>query len=245
MSPFSTKRFVFFLLTADLLLLVAALSCGVWQRNNPYAFIGEKSPITWLSFLHLLGTAGFTGAVFVARHRESQKVSVTRAPYLIWLLIASGFVFLAIDETAKLHETLDEVLHKALRIQETNFTDRIDDLIVAGYGLVGIGLLSWYREELHPYTEALTLLYWGLALFLAMLLLDTGVNRPDIVSILVGDPEEGYRLSKWIEALEDSIKILAEALFLGVAHQCFATTREFLRREKKEEIPFCRFPRSL
>jgi hypothetical protein len=46
----------------------------------------------------------------------------------IWLLIASGFAFLAVDEKALIHEGLDRSFHKLFAIQATGWTSRLDDM---------------------------------------------------------------------------------------------------------------------
>lgn len=214
----SDRSFVRAIILVDLTAIVTALLFGLGWRNNPYAFMGEDSPVTWLSFLQLVATATLAGCVFLWRRRQHPERTVVRAPWFIWFLIAVGFLFLAIDEVTKLHESLDEALHRSLALEETGWTDRLDDVIVAGYGLVGVSLLYWYRAELAPYSAALPLLVGGLVLFVLMVIIDTFVNRPDILTLLIAEPETTYRLVKWIEAVEDGIKLLAEGVFLGVAH---------------------------
>lgn len=68
------------------------------------------------------------------------RSSFWRDPSVVWAIIASGFLFLAADEVLRIHENLDQLIHYVFGLKETNLTDRIDDLIVGMYGLVGIGV---------------------------------------------------------------------------------------------------------
>jgi hypothetical protein len=66
----------------------------------------------------------------------------------------------------------------------------------------------------------------GFALFVFMSLLDALVNRDDVFLFLGISPEGSYALAIWIGAVEEGLKILAEAALLGATYTCVFLTPE-------------------
>ena len=222
--PLSPTKFLLSLVSLDCLAVLLALSLGFALQHSPTAYTGEGDPITWLSFVHLLGIGGVAGRVFYYRTGGSLYPEVWRNPTFVWLLIALGFLFLAIDEVAKIHESLDHFVHRVLQIQETGLTDRLDDAIVFGYGCSGGAVLYAYRSELVQYRAALPLVLCGFVLFVCMGLLDALMNRADVF-LFMGISQEGSAfLGEWLGGVEEGVKILAEAAFLGAAYLCLCLT---------------------
>ena len=224
--PCAPTTLLLSLVYVDFLAVLLALGLGFAWHQNPTAYTGEGDPITWLSFAHLLVTGGLAGGVFYCRTGSCRDLAVWRHPAFVWLLIALGFLFLAVDEVAKIHESLDRFVHRLLQRPETALTDRLDDAILLGYGLVGVAILYAYRSELISYRPVLPLVTCGFVLFLFMGLLDALVNRPDVF-LLMGISQEGSAsLGKWLGGVEEGLKILAEAAFLGAAYTCLFLTAE-------------------
>lgn len=224
--PCAPPTFLLSLVYVDFLAVLLALGLGFAWHQNPTAYTGEGDPITWLSFAHLLVTGSLAGGVFYCRTGGSLDPAVWRQPAFVWLLIALGFLFLAVDEVAKIHESLDRFVHRLLQRPETALTDRLDDAIMLGYGLVGAAVLYAYRFELISYRTVFPLVVCGFVLFLFMGLLDALVNRPDVF-LLMGISQEGSEnLGKWLGGVEEGLKILAEAAFLGATYTCLCLTAQ-------------------
>ncbi len=224
--PCAPPIFLLSLVYLDLLAVVLALGLGFAWHQNPTAYTGEGDPITWLSFVHLLVISGLAGGVFYGRTGGSQDPAMWRQPTFVWLLIALGFLFLAVDEVAKIHESLDRFVHRLLQRPETALTDRLDDAILLGYGLSGAAVLYAYRSELVYYRAVLPLVVCGFVLFIFMGLLDTLVNRPDVF-LFMGIGQGGSEsLGKWLGGVEEGLKILAEAAFLSAAYTCLFLTAQ-------------------
>ena len=222
--PCAPPTFLLSLVYVDFLAVLLALGLGFAWHQNPTAYTGEGDPITWLSFAHLLAISGLAGGVFSCRTGGSRDPTVWRQPAFVWLLIALGFLFLAVDEVAKIHESLDRFAHRLLQRPETALTDRLDDAILLGYGLSGVAVLYVYRFELVSYRAVLPLVVCGFVLFILMGLLDALVNRPDVF-LFMGISQEGSEsLGKWLGGVEEGLKILAEAAFLGAAYTCLFLT---------------------
>ena len=224
--PCAPPTFLLSLVYVDFLAVLLALGLGFAWYQNPTAYTGEGDPITWLSFAHLLVTGGLAGGVFYCRTGGGLDLAVWRQPAFVWLLMALGFLFLAVDEVAKVHESLDRFVHRLLQRPETALSDRLDDAILLGYGLVGVAVLYAYRSELISYRAVLPLVICGFVLFLFMGLLDALVNRPDVFLFMGISQEGSASLGKWIGGVEEGLKILAEAAFLGAAYTCLFLTAE-------------------
>lgn len=224
--PCAPPTFLLSLVYVDFLAVLLALGLGFAWYQNPTAYTGEGDPITWLSFAHLLVTGGLAGGVFYCRTGGGLDLAVWRQPAFVWLLMALGFLFLAVDEVAKIHESLDRSVHRLLQRPETALSDRLDDAILLGYGLVGVAVLYAYRSELISYRAVLPLVICGFVLFLFMGLLDALVNRPDVFLFMGISQEGSASLGKWIGGVEEGLKILAEAAFLGAAYTCLFLTAE-------------------
>ena len=224
--PCAPPTFLLSLVYVDFLAVLLALGLGFAWYQNPTAYTGEGDPITWLSFAHLLVTGGLAGGVFYCRTGGGLDLAVWRQPAFVWLLMALGFLFLAVDEVAKVHESLDRFVHRLLQRPETALSDRLDDAILLGYGLVGVAILYAYRSELISYRAILPLVICGFVLFLFMGLLDALVNRPDVFLFMGISQEGSASLGKWIGGVEEGLKILAEAAFLGAAYTCLFLTAE-------------------
>ncbi len=180
-------------------------------KGNVVGSFGEGSPVTIASIFMLLATAVVNYRIFRIRAKSGFRL---REAASVWLLIAAGFLFLAIDEAAQIHENLDRLMHYLLSMRETALTDRADDLIVAFYGLIGIGVLYVYRSELVRFRVMLPYLAAGFALFSVQVLLDVATNRSEYVHWL-GLSDWSAALVKQLSGIaEECIKLSAEAVFL-------------------------------
>lgn len=105
-------------------------------------------------------------------------------------------------------------------MQETGLSDRLDDAIVLGYGVLGAAVLCVYRAELADYREVLPLVTCGAVLVFFMQGLDTAINRDDVFRA-IGVPDEGVGiLRSWLGGIEEALKLCAEAALLGSVYTC-------------------------
>lgn len=183
------SRFLFRLVSPDLLAVTLALGLGVVLHGDPSAYTGEGEPVTWPSFAHLLVTGGLADLVFRLRTHGRPPLRGWRDLRWIWPILAVGFLFPAVDEVARLHESFDRLVHLSFGLPETALSDRLDDDIVLGYGVLGVMVLYAYRTELAAYRAVLPLVTCGVILFVFMQALDTVGNRNDVfraVGVLPG-----------------------------------------------------------
>lgn len=177
---------------------------------------GECGFITTLSIIQLLAIAGLSFRIHEVRQTKSWP-SMWRDPAALWGVVALGFLFLAADEQFRIHENLDFWIHDLLNLRETGWSDRIDDLLVGLYGLIGIGVLTAYRRELVDYKNALPYLVIGFLALFVMVALDAITNRNDVLTLLL-TPELADAVHDWLHLTEDAFKVFSEVFFIAAFH---------------------------
>lgn len=209
------------LVSLDLLAVTLALGMGVVRHGDPSAYTREGGPVTWLSFAHLSVTGGLAGIVFRLRTHDCPPLRDWRDLRWVWLLLAIGFLFLAVDEVARLHEdSFDPLVHRIFGLQRTALSVRLDGMILLGYGALGVITLYAYRPELAAYREVLPLVTCGVILFVFMVGVDMVTERMDLFRAL--DVRRWWRWEIWqvMTGIEDALKISAEAMLLGSMYAC-------------------------
>lgn len=196
-------------------LVVICLSILVGKLHGDILWpVREGGFVTWVSFVQLLVLSLLASLILVLRYRTTGRL----IDHLIWGLAAFGFVILSLDEILMWHERFDVFLHGFFGIEETAFTDRLDDIIVGAYGFIGVLALYLWRREISQYGQVNLLLISGFAVFLAMVLLDITLNRYDVIPWLVGEGFLAQRLHEWGKILEESMKLIAEGVFISALY---------------------------
>ena len=123
-----------------------------------------------------------------------------------------------------IHEQLDKLLHVLLGLENNAMTDRIDDAIVGLYGIVGLIVMVFYRNELKQYRSSLRYLVLGFLFLYLMVAVDTLINRDDIL-LMAMTPGAVERAYPWLEVLEEGAKIISEAFLVIAAYHALITAR--------------------
>jgi hypothetical protein len=212
----------------DLIAVTIALLMG----ETPGQYFDEGQPMTWLSVAHLLAVYRISWNIFLYKTEGNFVWMDRKSPQFIlkgwksqnflWFCIALGFFYLSLDELLLIHENIDTFIHWIFGMKETLLTDRIDDIVVGLYGLGGLAVLFYFREELKKYRKVLPLLTFGFFIFCLSVVLDIITNQEDI---LVGDLGMSEKLYFWLSGMEDAIKIIAEGVFVAVFYRCFEITK--------------------
>ena len=176
---------------AVLLFVAAYIALAYWlgtKRHVDYYF-EEGRAIDVLSALFLVMAGSFAWVCFLLRRHDGDRGR------WFWLLLAVGFLFVALDEMLEFHETFDEWLRDTWVGWPPLFRNW-NDVIVIGYGVAGLALLMRFRSEMLRLPRATALLGFG-ALFYG---LHTGID-----ALVSGGPLK--------TVIEESAKLTATAFF--------------------------------
>ena len=208
-------------LLLNIVLIATAISIDFSGLGEPFK---EGGFITFFSVIQLLVVSRLSYTIYSARD-DLKKYSFLQKPHLIWLLISMGFLFLALDELLKIHERTDRLIHYIFSIQETGVTDRIDDLLIGLYGLIGLIVIFIFRAEMKACKARVSLFFIGFSLLFLMVLLDVITNREDVV-LLFFETDFATALHSWLSFAEDSVKLLSEAFFILGFYSIFNRLKE-------------------
>lgn len=212
-----TRTLLFLVLLFVSFCIGLAIVMGV-RIGKPLRYFGEHQFITWISAIQLLVIAWFSYKIFHVQVKHNSLKNVWRSPAILWLMICPGFVFLAFDDYCSIHENVDRRIHHVLGIHETGLTDRIDDVLVGLYGIIGVVTLYHYRSEIARYRQMLPYLVVGFFLFFAMVVLVIVTDRMDILTALMRN-DLARTTHLYFGIAEDSCKVLAESFFLTGFYQ--------------------------
>lgn len=143
--------------------IAVALLSG--PEDEPDRYFEEGRAIDIMSSLFLVMAGTFAWACFLLRGREPD------AGRVFWLLLALGFLFVALDEMLEIHETFDEWLRDTWVGWPPLFRNW-NDVIVIAYGLAGLAILAKYWPEVRRLPRMAAMLGLG-GLFYA---LHTGID---------------------------------------------------------------------
>lgn len=198
-----------------------ALLIGVALGQPDHQF-GESGIVTYFSAALLVGAAWFARQVWRLRRPETPSL---RDPRTIWLAASLGFAFLTLDELLRIHESVDDLAHRAFSLVETGWSDRIDDLVLVGYLIVGLALVWRCRGELWRFRAAAPLAALGAGLTALMVAMDVVSNRDDILRWLLEDAARAGRIALALSIAEDVAKLFAEAALVLALRRCVLIAR--------------------
>lgn len=164
------------------------------------------------SFLILVTTAFIAWRIAKVRQPDGAPWYVGQGR--IWFLVAIGFLFLALDEATSIHESIDFGVHSLFGMTETAVTDRLDDIIVLSYGIIGLVLLYMHRGECAELLRHKRYFVTGFIFLVAMVFFDAVGNRPDVAMELGYDVTDAKKVGRFLDYLEEFMKLIAEIAFL-------------------------------
>jgi len=225
-SKSSTKTVARLVIGMDILLIIVSVILGLMKTGNPSRYFGEGRFTMAFSCGQLLAVAYFAFRVYLAR-RSAMPSAALFTPRIVWLLMASGFVFLMFDEAFELHEKLDHVIHKMMHMRTNDWSDRIDDALIGVYGLIGLGVMWLNRRELLLFRKVMMwpLVAGFICLFLCVVC-DSMSNGNNFLVWLTGDLPTAQKLNAWLSVGDGAFTQLGEGFFV-VGY--FAAWREALR----------------
>ena len=199
--------FLFCNFVSSLVLLLAIVS-GIYKLNISTEF-EEYGLITTYSTILLLVISLVNAAIYIQQRKQQAQGNI------IWLLIAMGFLFLALDEKFMIHENIDFFIHDALNLKETKFTDRIDDIIILLYGLIGLSFMIKNRHQFIRNKTGLGIIICGGAMMVASGVLDIITNEGHFASYITDNPKKIEALIHIGFIAEEVAKIFSETIFIA------------------------------
>lgn len=214
----SDKRAFRIALWADLAVIAFAVVHGLIHSGNPSRYFGEGRYTTAVSCFQLLLTAFFAFRMFRSRRTASPDRG-WRAGFWVWLLMGAGFVFLAADDALQFHERIGHELNGLFPMHGTVFAGRIDDMVIGGYGVIGLWVLWLFRRELLEFRMMLRPLAFGFVFTFFSVACDTLGHHDDIFLAATHDRALSKKLQGWADTGDGAFTLLAEGMF-AVAFFC-------------------------
>ena len=219
------------ILAFDILAITLAVSRALLRQKSPMRYFEETGIMSFFSGLQLLIIAGLSLRISFIRQQIKTRFKSWKSPQNLWRIMAIGFVFLAADEIFEIHENIDKLIHQGLRITETALTDRIDDLIIVSYSLIGGYILYSFWQEFKRYQPAFCLFIVGFVLKAAMVIFDLYTNNEMILSSWITDPQVHELVYDSLRTVEESLKILAEGAFIAAFCACLNLAKQITRTQ--------------
>ncbi len=225
-------KFVFyFTMIFDLLAIVGSVIYYIYTGTDNFTQGGN---ISKLSFLQLLIISRLSYKILKIRKPRNVSLSL-KSSSAIWGFISIGFLYLAADEYFSIHENIDYFIHYLFNMQETNLTDRIDDIIIGIYGIIGIWLLYLYREEMKRFKDAFPLLIAGFIMLFLTVGFDILTNGKDILSMFL-EANVVALIYHPLELVEESFKVMAEACYLVAFYMVLDKSRRMLAKSEESGL---------
>lgn len=183
-------------------LLVIAVALVIGPDAEPHLEFVEGGLVTYGSAGYMVATSGFAFLCFLLRFRAPGLGK------LFWLMTSVGFFFFAVDELFEIHENLGVWANDAVAAPPSSLRNW-DDLLVIGYGIVGLFVLLLFLPEVLRPARFAELLSIAFAFYIVHTAIDSIVLRNDIWKIA---PEESAKLfSASFFALSMLIALIAVA----------------------------------
>ncbi|WP_036481583.1 hypothetical protein [Myxosarcina sp. GI1] len=219
-SIFTTKKILFITLFIESLVVTIAIAGAVILDRSPTTYFSEidrQGYVTYISCLQFAIAAILAWQIFRIA-KTPRKLAKSR---FFWLVSSIGLLFLALDDIFEIHEHIDLWLHNLLAIEETKLTDLADDFIVGGYLVFLTIFVAFQWRNLKIFQPSFIFFKLGFVLTLAMVMLDIFSNNNLFISMMTDDPTLELSIQQWVGAIEDSIKIFAEGMFIVGIYGCW------------------------
>ena len=219
----TAKRFLVLVVLIDLFILFSLFLTSSNIVELDKNFTSERGPLTSISFVQLIVCALAAWNIF--KVRASGPITI-KSSFLVWLFISIGFIFFAFDEICLFHENIDFKIHSLFHIKETNLTDRIDDILIGVYALVGLFILNVYKKEVRLYKKVLPLFITVVISAFVMVGLDLLSSHSDVFMFFLHNINLSYMLKYWCGIFEEGLKIITEGLMIGLFGYCYSIAKK-------------------
>jgi hypothetical protein len=180
------------LVAAPMIAAYVVVAMVVAPEYDPTKQFQEGGMITALSSLMLAAAAMAAAATFYVKIRQPHAFAVW-----VWLGLAAGLAFLALDDLIMIHEKVDALISRQASGGPAYFRSW-NDLVVLAYGLAAVGVVALFARELWKPALVVEFLASGFAFYALHTGIDMAVAEPTAFSVIV----------------EESAKVIASSQFL-------------------------------
>jgi len=202
------RQFMISLLLAEGVGAFLEVYFNVYKRT-PF---DENGIITLFSVTTLFAIALYSFIIY--RERKGERKFSFSDRCNIWLIMAIGFVFLAVDDFACLHEGLDKDIHYMLGVRPTRITTHLDDLLIGLYGIIGIAVLVRFGREIMEFKKFIRYLTVGFVFLFISVLFDLASNGPEFFNWLLSGSPWVHLVYEVAGGVEELSKVASEIFFL-------------------------------
>lgn len=210
------------ILVINIFVIVITIVVAGIKAEYPSTYMEQAELLTWFSAVQLFLIAIISVLISRLRFKAGAKQKYLYKPGHFWLIVACAFLFLGFDEITQLHEQLDQGIHHVLELEQTDLSNRLDDLVLGCYGGLG-GLLLWINlPEINLYQSLLPKLKLSSLLIVLMIFFDLLTSSNDLV--------KSQELDHLFRTMEESCKFLAEGILLEMVIDCSWLAKKFSHR---------------
>ncbi len=214
-----SKIIIIQIVLLNAIFLTIAILFGL-SKGNIKAELGELGLITWISVCQLLFISGTSFKLFTLNN-NTLSLQSWKSSQILWVIIAMGFIFLALDELIHIHDMFGKQIAQFAFINNPKIASRIDDLIIVVYFSVGIIFLYFFRNEIEKHTKVKPLFLVGFLTLFVMVGIDIIPSRiVHFLSIIFHTPYDTIRQT-WLPLAKDATKLFTESFFIAGFYNCF------------------------
>lgn len=173
-----------------------------------------------LSFTQLMTIALLSWRIFF-RLKTNATEPFRKKSCLLWAIISLCFIFISLDEMFEIHIIIKHVLLDFFVLKESALLSRLDDLIVALYGVAGCLVLYNYRNDLRLFKNANSFLYLAIVFFTFMIFLDAFNARNDIIPLIIQNSGISEKIHSACIFLEEILKYITEVFLIAFFYIVF------------------------
>jgi hypothetical protein len=208
------------ILAFNLSAIALAIIWAILQNESPIEYFEETEVMTLMSSIQLLILAGLCWKIANYRKQASSQRKTWKSPVNLWRILTVGFIFLALDDYFEIHENTDHFIHWIFAIQETPITDRLDDIILISYSMIGSYFIYNFWYEFKRYKPAFKLFIIAFILTFIMGIFDWYNNDETLVQYWVTNPQYQELVYDCLQTVEESLKLIAEGVFIAAFCVC-------------------------
>jgi|GEM_PF-694480 hypothetical protein len=205
--------------------ITLAIVWAILQNESPIEYFEENEIMTLISSLQLLILAGLCWKIANYRKQVSSQRQTWKSPVNLWRMLTVGFIFLALDDYFEIHENTDRFIHWIFAIQETPITDRLDDIILLSYSVIGSYFIYHFWHEFKRYRPAFRFFIAAFILTAIMGIFDWYNNDKTLVQYWVTNPQHQELVYDGLQTVEESLKLIAEGVFIAAFYVCLNVAR--------------------